>query len=109
MALLAYQQITIAGTAPAYAAATATTGDSVVPDDRGFVHVKNGSGASITATVVVPGALYGQARPDVAVTVPAGADRFIGPMVADLADPTDGQIDVICSAVTSVTIAAVRS
>lgn len=108
MALLSYQQIDVAGTAKTYGAATATTGDAVTPDDRGFVHVKNGSGAGITVTLVVPGSQYGQARPDITISIAAGADRMIGPMVADLADPTDGQIDVICSAVTSVTIAAVR-
>jgi hypothetical protein len=108
VALLSYQQIGISGSAVTYSAATATVGDAVTPDDRGFVHVKNGSGASITATLVIPGSLYGVARPDVAVTVPAGSDRFIGPMNTDFADPADGQVDVICSAVTSVTVAAVR-
>lgn len=108
MAFLNYQQIGISGTAVTYSAATATVGDAVTPDDRGFIHVKNASGASITATLVIPGTLYGQARPDVAVAVPAGSDRFIGPMNADYADPADGQVDVICSAVTSVTVAAVR-
>ena len=108
MALLTYQQIGISGASVSYAAATATVGDAVTPDDRGFMHIRNGSGSSITATLVVPGSQYGQARPDVPVTVPAGADRFIGPLISDYADPADGQVDVICSAVTSVTVAAVR-
>lgn len=108
MALLSYQQIGISGSAVTYSAATATVGDAVTPDDRGFVHIKNGSGSSITATLVIPGTLYGQPRPDVAVTIPAGADRFIGPMNTDYADPADGQVDVMCSSVTTVTIAAVR-
>ena len=110
MALVPYQQIGIAGAAVTFAAVTAGAGgDQFVPDDRGFAIVRNGSGSTITATLVVPGSFYGQARPDVAVSVPAGADRYIGPMASDLADTaTDGYVDITFSSATSVTVAAVR-
>lgn len=107
MAQIAYQDISEQGAAVTLAAA-AVGGDSVEWNSRGFLWIKNASGAPITATVVVPGTEYGQARPDIPVTVPAGTDRLIGPLVRDLADPADGLIDVTYSAVTSVTVAAVR-
>lgn len=106
MAQLAYQPISQDGDAVTPVAAT-VSGDTILHDKRGFLWVKNASGATITATVVVPGTEYGQARADIAVSVPAGSDRFVGPLVLDLAD-TDGLIDVTYSAVTSVTVAAVR-
>lgn len=107
MALLQPQQIGL-GTAITYAAATVTVGDAAYPDDRAWFEVVNGSGGSINATLVVPGSYFGQARPDVVVAVPAGQTRRIGPLSPELADPIDGQVDLICSAVTSVTIAVVR-
>lgn len=103
MALLTTQPIQITGTAPSYAAAAAG-GDKVPPGNRTFVHIKNGSAAAITATVVVPGQMFGQELPDVAVSVPAGGDRMIGPLVPQLA--VNGNVDITYSAVTSVTIAA---
>lgn len=107
MALLNYQQINVLGAAKSYAAASAG-GDSVVPDDHGFLHIKNGATAS-SVTVVVPGSQYGQARPDVTIALAANSDVMIGPFVADLADPTDGLVDVTYANVTTVTVAAVRA
>lgn len=93
MALLTPQQVGITGLAPVYSAPTAS--DTITPDDRVFLHVKNTNAGADTATVVVPGSTYGQANPDVAVNVPATTgDRMIGPMVAALADPSTGLITV---------------
>lgn len=105
MALLAKQQIGITGAAITYSAVAAS--DTVEPDDRAFYHVKAG-GTATTVTVVVPGSQYGQARPDVAVGPLTSTDRFIGPLVADLADPATGLITIQHSATTSVTGAVVR-
>ena len=61
-----------------------------------------------TVTVVVPGnTRYGQADPDVTITVPAGGTSLIGPLPRDLADPADGLVHITYSAVTSLTVAAV--
>lgn len=106
MATLALQDISPDGDALTLSAA-AGGGDSVPHDTRAFLWIKNGGGSPITATIVVPGTEYEQARPDIAVTVPAGADRLVGPLVYDLAD-TDGLIDVTYSGVTSVTVGAIR-
>jgi hypothetical protein len=95
VALLAPQQITSAtgGTTITYSTVTAT--DTVVPDDRSFIVWKNTNAGANTVGVVVPGSDYGVARPDVAITVPATTgERWYGPMVGDLADPTTGLISV---------------
>jgi len=107
MALLATQQIGFAGTATTLASA-AGGGDTVTPDDRTFLWVKNGSGSPITVTVVVPGAYYGQNLGDVAVSVPATTgERMIGPLDRRLQN-ANGFVDITYSGVTSLTVAAVR-
>lgn len=108
MAVLTYQSPTIAGTT-LNAVAASVGGDTIVPSASGFLQVKNGGGASITVTIVVPGnTKYGQAQPDVPVTVAAGATALIGILPADLADPSNGRVGISYSSVTSVTVAAVQ-
>lgn len=108
MATLPYQKATLAGSAYATAAASAG-GDRVAPNSRGCVLVANGGAGAVTVTVVTPGnTRYGQADPDVPVTVPAGASRLIGPFPQELADPADTLVALTYSAVTSVTVAAIE-
>jgi hypothetical protein len=108
MALLSPQQVSITGTTPSYGAAGGS-GDTIQPDDRTFLIVKNTSGAAVDVTVAVPGSKFGQALADVVVEVPATTgERWIGPMVSELADPTDGLIDVTYESTTNVTVALVR-
>ena len=108
MALLAHQQIAATGTAVSHAAA-AGGGDTVTPDDRVFLWVKNASGGAITVTVAVPGTFYAQALADIAVSVPATTgERLIGPLDRKLADPSTGVVNITYSGVTSLTVAAVR-
>lgn len=107
MATLTYKQPTITGVDPALAAA-AGGGDKVAPNDRGYLHVLNGSGSSMNVTIVVPGnTQFAQAQPDVVIAVPAGAHRIIGPFPAVLADPADGLVAITYSLATSVTVAAI--
>lgn len=107
MATLSYQQANIQGAAYATSAAN-VGGDKVAPHSRGAVIVENGSGSSITVTIAVPGNdKYGQARPDIPVTVAAGASKIIGPFPADLASDVDGLVAITYSDVTTVTVAAV--
>ena len=108
MTNLSYQSAKIGGTPVTLAAATAG-GDTVQPNSRGALLVQNGSGASVTVTVAVPGnTKYGQPEPDVAVTVAAGAYELIGPFPQDLGDPADGLVHVTYSAAASVNVAAVQ-
>jgi hypothetical protein len=103
---LTYQQASVTGAAFATQAAQ-VGGDKVAPHSRGAVLVTNGSGSSITVTIATPGTdKYGQARPDIPVTVAAGASKLIGPFPPDLADSSDGLVALSYSDVTTVTVAA---
>lgn len=101
MSLRSLQAIDIIGTDQTFAAVAAS--DTFVPNQHGFWEVVNASAGSINVTLVVPGAIYGQARPDVVKAVAAGARAKIGPLVADLADPATGLITITHSATASVT------
>ena len=106
MATLTYQQATISGAAYASAAAS-VGGDKVLPHDHGAVVVTNDGVSSITVTVADPGTTrYGQANPDIAITVAAGVSKIIGPLRSDLA-ADDGLVAITYSGVTTVTVAAV--
>lgn len=107
MATVQSERIQIAGTEATYNAASAG-GDKVAPGDDVVLHVKNGSAGAITCTVVTPGKVAGQDIGDVAVSVPAGGDRFIGPLVPRHFEGSDGLVSVTWSATASVTFAAVR-
>jgi hypothetical protein len=105
VATVAVQGISRTGVAPTYAAASAG-GDAFRPGERTFVHVKNGGTAAITATIPTPGTVSGFAVADLAVSVPAGGERMIGPVSPDLfRSSTDGLAGITWSAVTSVTFA----
>lgn len=109
MATRTPQAITLGGITPTYHAATATTGDKVRAGDRTFIHLKNGGGASITATFSGVGkTAYQVDLPDKAYTIAAGAEMLI-PVLPEFGDPDDGGLATfVCSAVTSVTFAALR-
>lgn len=105
MATVATQTITQAGLAPAYSPASAG-GDSFTPSPSTFLHLKNASAAAVTATFVTPSTFSGLAIADLTVSVPAGADRLIGPMTAEMFRAADdGLADVTWSATASVTFA----
>lgn len=105
MATVATKQIVRAGTAPAYAAASAG-GDKVAPGPSTFLHVKNGSAAAITCTIATPGTVDGLAVYDLAVNVAAGAEAMVGPVTSGLfRDPSDGLAAISWSASASVTFA----
>jgi hypothetical protein len=108
MATLAVQSITRAGLTPAFTAA-AGGGDQFTADERTYLVVKNGSGAGITVTCAgqqVPAPNLTTTMP--AVTVPAGQEKWIGPFPAPLFADTNGNVLVTYSAVTTVTVGAVR-
>jgi hypothetical protein len=109
MATLTTQVVTRAGIQPTYAAC-AGGGDSFVPTERTYLHIKNGSGGAITVTVVAVGnVLPNMAVPSVVVSVTAGQERKIGPFPYEyFADPTDGLADITYSGVTSLTIGVFR-
>lgn len=116
MATLTVQTVTSSGVTPTYVSA-AVAGDQVAnPDGDTFVHVKNTSTASKVVTVTaqqtsvsnVPG--YGTlTKSSVTVTVPATTgDKLIGPFPLLAFNNASGRLAVTYSAVTSLTIAALR-
>jgi hypothetical protein len=102
MSALAPQVVQIAGTTATYSAASGG-GDTIASGDRVFAHVKNGSGVSVTVTITTPGTVGGLAIADATVAVPAGADRFIGPLTNALFGDNAA---LTYSATASVTVAA---
>lgn len=109
MATRTAQAVTVGGVTPTYYAATATTGDKVLADSRTWIHVKNGSGGSITVTVSGAGQTdYLVDNPDKVYTLATGAEQWI-PMLPSYGDPNDGRlVTFVCSSVTSVTFAVGR-
>lgn len=108
MATLSTQVVSLTGLAPTYGAASAG-GDKVIPDDRTFLHVKNGSASSVTVTVTATSADHGLATSNLTVSVPASGERMIGPLYAStFAGASDGLVAVGYSATATVTVAALR-
>jgi hypothetical protein len=101
MANLATQTMTPAGITPTYNTC-AGGGDTVTAGDNTYLHVKNPSGGPITITVDDPDSAspVGAAafNPDVAIAVPAGAERIIGPLaVARFQNASDGLVHLTYS------------
>ena len=108
MATLSTQVVALTGLAPTYSAA-AGGGDRMECGERNFLHVKNGGGSSITVTLDATAAVRSQPVTDPTVTVPAGAERMIGPITPDLFQAaSDGLCAIAYSGVTTVTVASLR-
>jgi hypothetical protein len=107
LATLATQSITRAGVVPSYAAA-AGGGDAFTPTKDTWLHAKNGSGGSITVTIVTARTdAIGNAIADNAIAIAAGAEKLIGPFPAEhYQDSSTGLAAVTYSGVTSLTIGA---
>ncbi len=108
MALLATQQIDRDGLNATYVAAAAG-GDTAAPDDRAFLHVKNGGASPVTVTLVTPGTVSGLAISDTTVSVAAGGAQFIPLYPSLYRDPSSGLVSITYSGVTSVTVAVIRA
>lgn len=106
MATIASQQISATGAALTYSAASGG-GDRFTPAPRQFLHVVNGSGASINATVATPALVEALTLPGRIVAVPAGASRMV-PISSDIYRAADGLGDIAWSATATVTFAIVQ-
>lgn len=115
MAVLTVQNVVESGLEVSFVSAAA--GGDQVPNDssqRTFVWVKNGGGSDITLTVTsqhtstrAPG--FGLvSKASQAITVTAGEDRLIGPFPDAAYNNSSGNVALSYSAVTSVTIAALK-
>lgn len=115
MAAIAPQLTSLAGLAPTYTACAAG-GDTIQAplDERTILHFKNAGASPQTVTVnaVSPTAarVAGVGNlpvPAIAVAIPAGGERMIGPIPAAYIDAI-GNINLTYSGVTSLTVAGVR-
>ncbi|MEA3250145.1 MAG: hypothetical protein U9Q35_00975 [Pseudomonadota bacterium] len=107
MATLTVQKSSIDGIAPTYAAAD-IAGDEFAWGRSAFLHVKNGDAASHTVTIASQvTARPGIAPADIAVAVPAGEERIIGPFTEGAFKDGNGSVQVGYDAVASVTVAAI--
>ena len=91
---------------PTFRAAAA--GDKVGPfSERMFLYVKNGSGVSVTLTITSNPDPYVGAAAGKAYSIPAGAERLIGPFDASaFRQDADDTLALAWSATASVTWAA---
>lgn len=89
------------GLAGTYTAPTANN-DQVANNGRRVVHVKNGSGSSLTVTVNIGGAINGHTPAAIPVTIAAAADKYFGPFPASYNQP-DGNVYLDYSAVATIT------
>ncbi len=111
MATLPVQDITRSGLNPSYVAAS-VSGDEFANDGSVYPEVVNGSGVSVTVTIVSQSTDDGLAVADRTVVVPAGERRKIGPFPKATYNVTSGasagRVQMTYSAVTSVTVGVFR-
>lgn len=103
MATLTVADINTAGYTPTYASA-AGGGDQFSNDGKTLIHIKNGSGGSITVTIASQVACSQGGTHNTAVAIPAGEERFIGPFPPDRYCDANGMTQLTYSGVTSLTI-----
>ena len=108
---LTVQDIVATGLTPAYPSAN-VDGHSVPNDNKTFLTVKNGGGGACEVTVQTPRQEDGLDLAERVVSVPAGAERDIGPFPPKSYNQTSGadagSIYVDFDQVTSVTVTAKR-
>jgi len=105
VATLAVQKIVPAGLSPSLVAAD-EDGDQFANGGRVFFHINNASAAPITATIDSVQPCSQGVDHNVAVSVPAGAERLVGPFDPRRFNNSSGRVAVTYSAVTSVTVGA---
>ncbi len=111
MATLTVQTISESGKSASYASADGS-GDVVANNGKLFLHIKNGSGGSITTTITaqttsVDSGTYGTlTKADASIAIGASGEAFIGPFHPLAFNDSSSQIEITYSAVTSLTIAA---
>ncbi len=107
MADLNVQAISLTGLKETLAAA-AEAGDAFLNSGRELLHVKNGSAVEVTVTVDSQAPCNQGFDHNVAVAIPAGEERLIGPFPKARFNNTAEKVQVAYSAVADVTVAAVR-
>jgi hypothetical protein len=111
MAVLTATTLARAGIDPVPTTASDVLGDEVLnPAGDAYFLVKNASGAGITVTLQIRATgPDGATVTNPTVTVPAAGTRIIGPFPASIYNDASGKAKITYSAVTSVTVLAVRA
>jgi hypothetical protein len=91
---------------PSYAAA-AGGGDDFVNNGRTFLHIKNGSGAPIVATVDSLVNCSQGSDHNIDITIPAGSEEMCGPFNTGRFNDADSKVSITYDGVTSLTVAAI--
>jgi hypothetical protein len=116
MATLTRQVLSEDGLTATYVAAS-VSGDQVTNTDGAtLLHIKNGGGAPITVTVaeqisgttVQDTSLGKLTKANATKTIANGAEAFFGPFKKGGFNDQDGNIQITYTAITSVTIAAIK-
>lgn len=102
---LVAQPVTDAGLQATYVAADNVNGMTYRLVPHRLLHVKNGSGSSLTVTAVTPGTVNGLAIADRTITVAAGTEQFISLGTDQPYAQADGTCSISFSSATSVTVA----
>lgn len=105
MATRAAEEVSVAGLAATYHAASAG-GDKVRPGVT--LIVKNTNGSSRTLTLVTPGTIHGQTIGDQVITIPATTGERIVEIPEDGFTASDGLVPLAWSADTGVTFAVLE-
>jgi hypothetical protein len=103
MAELTVKSITQSGVQPVPVAA-ADLGDTFDNDGATFFHALNGSAGSITVTFTAQNGCSQGFDHDIAVAVPAGEERMIGPFEKYLYDNADEEVEVTYEAHEDLTV-----
>lgn len=83
-------------------------GDEFANTGREALLVTNGSGGDITVTAVTQQTVDGLAVADMAVVVPAGEARILGPWPTGTYNDGDGMVQITYSGVSSLTVDLLR-
>lgn len=106
---LTVQQVVSTGLTPATEAVNFPDGEMFLNDGHVFLRVVNGSGAGLTVTILTAQTVDGLDVADRAVSVPAGQERWIGPLSQTVYNQSDGKVYADFSAGTTITVAAIRA
>jgi hypothetical protein len=111
MATIVAQKILQSGLVPTYSPAS-VGGDKLLNTGIQYFHVRNASGATITASVVpvvtvfIDPVLGRLVKLTATLTLAAGESGFLGPFETGAFNDTQGFITITCSAIPSVSVAA---
>ena len=105
---IAVQQATREGLTAAYTGSLKIADTHFVNNDgKTLLHLKNGTGEA-TITIATPQTVDGLAVADRAVTVPANAERFVGPFPPGIYNDAGHNLSFNVTGVTGLEVAALR-